>query len=403
MSDIEVRVLTDDADRLAAANLFRTAMVGFPQLSEVESDRLPDLLEPGRTLGAFVDGHLAGTTDATTGTVTLPGGARVGHLAVTHVGVDPAWTRRGIATALLTHQLQEAAREGQVVASLRASQATIYERFGYGVGGISHTVEVDTRARLRPSVVRDHRVRLVDPQTARDLLPRIYETHRTDRPGSVDRTDRWWLSRTLRSAQAPTYVAVFGPPGAESGFARYRAVSDERWFVSGARTVIVDDLFAPTAEAHADLVGFLLDLDPVDRVVFALLPTDDPLPWLLTDRRAARVTEVRDEAWVRVIDLPGAFARRSLTVGEEVTVRVIDPVLHHNDGTWRFQAGSVDRTDAPAGLQIEAHGLGSVLLGAVSWSTLAAAGTVRVFDPDALSAAERLFGAPGAPFSGIYF
>ena len=56
------------------------------------------------------------------------------------------------------------------------------------------------------------------------------------------------------------------------------------------------------------MLRFLLGLDLVDRVTFWMLPVDDPLPRLLLDWRAAKVTAVYDETWLRVID-----ARQALT------------------------------------------------------------------------------------------
>lgn len=77
----DIRVLDTEADLTKALNLFRTAMVGFPQLSGLAKGRIRQILEPGRTFGAFVDGHLVGTTDSATSSLTVPGGKLVGHAA----------------------------------------------------------------------------------------------------------------------------------------------------------------------------------------------------------------------------------------------------------------------------------------------------------------------------------
>ncbi len=309
----EIRVLDSEDDLIAAANVFRAAMVGFPPLSNLPPGQITKLLEPGRTVGAFVNGQLVGTADAVTSRLTLPGGAIVGHAAVTHVGVLPSFTRKGIATELIRHQLRDIAARGEVVATLRASEATIYERYGYGVASSSQTVEVQTaRAALRPDVGTGGPVRLLDTAEACDVLPRIYAENRPSRPGTIDRPEAWWQGLRLRteSSSGPSYVAVHGEPGSESGFARYRPVDIEKWFVSEQRTIAVEDFFAPTTEAYLGLLRFLLGLDLVDRVVFWMLPVDDPLPWLLVDRRAVRVTAVHDETWLRVIDAQKALTAR---------------------------------------------------------------------------------------------
>jgi len=58
-----------------------------------------------------------------------------------------------------------------------------------------------------------------------------------------------------------------------------------------------------TTEAYLGLLRFLLELDLIDRVVFWMLPVDDPLPWLLLDRRALKVSAVHDETWLRIVDV----------------------------------------------------------------------------------------------------
>src|SRR5271165_3576927 len=329
----EIRVLDAEDDLIAAANLFRTAMVGFPPVPNLAPGQIATLLEAGRTVGAFADGQLVGTADAVTSGLTLPGGAVVGHAAVTHIGVLPSFTRKGIATELIHHQLRDIAARGEVVATLRASEATIYERYGYGVASSSQTVEVQTaRAALRPDIGTGGPVRLIDPAQAWDVLPRIYAENRSSRPGTIDRPDVWWQGLRLRteSVSGASYVAVHGEPGSESGFARYRPVDTETWFVSDQRTIVVEDLFAPSPEAYLGLLRFLLGLDLIDRVIFWMLPVDDPLPWLLVDRRAARVTAVHDETWLRIIDVQQALSARRYQGDGAITIAVNDPLLPDN-------------------------------------------------------------------------
>jgi len=402
----EIRVLDSEDDLLAAANVFRTAMVGFPPLSNLQPGQITKMLEPGRTIGAFVGGQLVGTADATTGGLTLPGGAIVGHAAVTHIGVLPSFTRKGIATDLVRHQLHDIAARGEVVATLRASEATIYGRYGYGVASSSHTVEVQTaRAALRPDVGAGGRVRLLDAAQAWDVLPRIYTGSRPSRPGTVDRPAVWWLGVRLRSEAFPgaSYIAVHGEPGEESGFARYRPIDTETWFVSDQRTIVVEDFFAPTMDAYLGLMRFLLGVDLVDRVTFWMLPIDDPLPWLLLDRRAARVTAVHDETWLRVVDTQQALTARQYDGEGAVTIAVNDPLLQSNSASFSIAADGVSKTDRRPELHVGIEGLGTVLLGGATWRGLAMAGLARADDPSALAVADRLFAVPDAPYAGFYF
>jgi predicted acetyltransferase len=405
----EIRVLDNEDDLLAAANVFRTAMIGFPPLSigsNLQPGQITKMLEAGRTIGGFVDGALVGTADATTSGLTLPGGTIVGHAAVTHIGVLPSFTRQGIATDLIRHQLDDIAARGEVVATLRASEATIYERYGYGVASSSQTVQVQTaRAALRPDVGAGGPVRLLDAAQAWDVLPRIYAENRPSRPGTVDRPAVWWQSLRLRTEAFPgaSYVAVHGEPGDESGFARYRPIDTDTWFVSDQRTIVVEDFFAPTADAYLGLMRFLLELDLIDRVTFWMLPVDDPLPLLLLDRRAARVTAVHDETWLRVVDVPRALTARRYEGEGAVTIAVNDPLLQSNSASFSISADGAEETDRRPQLHVGIEGLGAVLLGGATWRGLAMAGLARADDPAALAVADQLFAVPVAPYAGFFF
>jgi predicted acetyltransferase len=402
----EIRVLDAEDDLVAAANVFRAAMVGFPPLSDLPPGQISKLLDPGRTVGAFVEGQLAGTTDAVTSTLTLPGGAIVGHAAVTHIGVLPSFTRKGIATGLIRHQLRDIATRGEVVATLRASEATIYERYGYGVASSSQTVEVQTaRAAFRPGVGAGGPVRLLDAAEAWEILPHIYDANRPSRPGTIDRPAVWWQGLRLRSESTPgaRYIAVHGEPGAESGFARYRPIDTEKWFVSDQRTIVVEDFFAPTSEAYLGLLRFLLGLDLIDRVVFWMLPLDDPMPWLLVDRRVIRVSAVHDETWLRVVDAEKALAARKYAGAGAVTIAVNDPLLPDNSAVFAITSNGVEATNQRAQLHVGIEGLATVLLGGVTWQTLAVAGLAQADDPGALVVADELFAVPEAPYSGVFF
>jgi predicted acetyltransferase len=353
-----------------------------------------------------VEGQLVGTADAVTSGLTLPGGAIVDHAAVSHIGVLPSFTRRGIATELMRHQFRDISARGEVVATLRASEATIYGRYGYGVASSSQTVEVQTaRATLRPGVGAGGPVRLLDVAEAWDVLPRIYADNRPSRPGTIDRPEVWWQGARMRteSSSGPGYVAIHGEPGEESGFARYRPVNTESWFISDQRTIAVEDFFASTVEAYLGLLRFLLGLDLIDRVVFWMLPVDDPLPWLVVDRRAVRVTAMHDETWLRVLDAEKALAARRYDGAGAVTIAVNDSFLPNNSAGFTIDGAGAEPTDRRPQIRTGVEGLGAALLGGATWRSLAVAGLAQADDPSALAIADRLFAVREAPHAGFFF
>lgn len=401
-----IRTLHGEDELARAFALFRTAMVGLSFSGPLPPGAISTILEPGRTLGAFDGADLVGTVDSTSGSLTLPGGKSVPHAAVTHVGVLPTHTRRRIVSALIRRQLLDARERGEVVASLRASEATIYERFGYGIASTSESAELDTRrATLRPQVPTGSTVRLIDADRSWDLLSRIHSGTPSRRAGAITRPATWWVLQELRAAGSatPRYIAVHGEPGEEYGFVRYHPIDTERWFTGDDRTVVVDDLFAPTDDAYAGLIRFLLSLDLVDRIVFTALPVDTPLPWLITDPRAFRVLGRRDETWLRVLDTGVALRERSYTGTGSITVTVHDDFLAEGSHTYRISSDGAEPTQGTPDLEFGVAALGSLLLGGVRWHQLALSGAIRVAEPAALAVAETLFGTHLAPFAGTSF
>ncbi|MEU5841827.1 GNAT family N-acetyltransferase [Rhodococcus sp. NPDC047139] len=402
----EIRILESEDELRQASALFRTAMVGLPSWPEVPGGTVNRYLEAGRTWGAFLDGMLVGTVDATSGKLTLPGGVRVPHAAVTHIGVLPTHTRRGVISGLVHRQLSDARDRGEILATLRASEATIYGRFGYGVASTSVSVDVDVRrASLRPGLPESGPVRLSSYPDAWDLLAQIHSRHLPSRPGMIDRSEYWWNSRKWRAASLtdPMYVAVHGEPGHEDGFVRYHPVDTHEWFTSRNRTVVVDDFFAPSPEAHAGLTRFLLGLDLVDRLRFTALPEDDPLPLMLGDARAVQIRSVSDETWLRILDLDRVLAARTYRGSGSVKVEVTDTLLTDNSGTFEISAAGAARTSGPADLSLDVADLGALLLGGTGWHRMIAAGRVRVHRADAPDIADLLFSWPCAPFAGTSF
>ncbi|MCM6778613.1 GNAT family N-acetyltransferase [Nocardia sp. CDC159] len=394
-----IEILADDAEIRGAHGIFRTAMVGLPPLpSDAEG-----LWEPGRVLGARIDGELVGTANSYTSWLAVPGGERIAHAAVTHVGVLPTHTRRGVVTALLRHQLADFAARGEIVATLRASQGGIYERFGYGVATAMARAELDPRrARLRDTVPASGPVRFLDLDVVWESLAKIYAAQILSRPGAIGRSQYWWRLQELTHA-SPGYVVAHGLPGSEDGFARYRPRDTTDWPRSPHRTIVVDDLVAATPRAQAGLVRHLLSIDVADTIVFPTVAPDFPLRHLLTDERATTLSAIRDETWLRLIDVLAALRRRTYRPGSELVLAVTDPIRTANSGAYRISAESVTRTTETADLTTDIAALSAAYLGGTSWRHLALAGRVRGGDPEAVARADELFGVGEAPFSGTWF
>ncbi len=108
-------------------------MTAFGEVwSDDEFANETDIVELDRFIGAF-EGELAvGGSGAYTFRMTVPGG-EVGAAGITAVGVLPTHRRRGILRQMMTELFRQATERGEPVAILWASEAAIYQRFGFGM------------------------------------------------------------------------------------------------------------------------------------------------------------------------------------------------------------------------------------------------------------------------------
>lgn len=392
----ELRVLSE-SEYFTANELFRQALLLPATDEETWSAHTRAMMEPGRVLGTFVDGELAGTALSMTSSLAVPGGAEVPAAAVTGVAVRADATRQGLLTRMMRHQLDDAAWRGEVVAMLHASEGGIYERFGYGVACRTRNVEIDrAQARLRDSVPRGGRVRLVTQERARDLLPELHRICAADRAGRMHRPEGWWPGRAGVMKKNHVIAVHADDSGVDDGFAVYQSRGE-------STTVDVWDLVAANEIAASELWRFLLSIDLVNTVAGLGRPVDEPVEWWLADRRACRTTGIDDDLWVRLVDVPAALRDRSYEHGAPLVLEVTDGFLPANAGRYRISPDGVSTADESPQLTLDAAALATLYLGDQSASALAAAGLVQVHEPGALAVADQLFQTRRAPWCGTGF
>lgn len=403
----DVRVL-DPAELRPANDLFASTIHFGPQ-DDASWARAESLFTPGRTIGVRDGRAIVATATAFDSRMAVPGGASLPMGAVTMVGVRADRTRRGMLTAMMRAQLADVAERGEAVASLRASQAGIYGRYGYGVATRGRSVRVKrSGAGWRAEAPHGGAVRTVARADALATVTTVYDRIARRRPGGMTRPPGWWgygLGRRL-AGNDHALVAVHTGPDGDDGFVVAGIGTSEDW---ERRPLEVDDLHAGSVEAAAGLWRFLLGIDLTGGVEAGLRPLDEPLELLLADRRDCTVTAMVDEAWLRLVDVPAALAARSFSAGppEPVLVAVHDALLPANAGVYRVGDGAAERV-APLGgaqphLECDVGALAMAYLGDQAPSTLAATGWWRVHDRAALTRADLLFATPDAPWCGTFF
>ena len=106
-----------------------------------DADRFVPFIEPSRAFSVLEDGAVVGGCGSFPFEQTVPGGfVRAAGLSV--VGVLPTHRRRGILRGMMRAQIDDTHRRGEPVATLWASEDTIYGQFGYGMASLSGDIEL---------------------------------------------------------------------------------------------------------------------------------------------------------------------------------------------------------------------------------------------------------------------
>lgn len=358
-----------------------------------------------RTLAAVDDGEIVGTAAAHTFELTLPGLVFLPAAGVTWVSVLPMRRRQGILRSLMTRQLDDVVARGEPLAVLTASEAVIYRRFGYGPATFLVGMEVDlVRAEFVAAPAPAGSVRLVDTDTAKTILPGLFDRSRRAQPGDHQRDEGWWAGWHRDDAKGEggfgsRFFAVHG-----DGFVAYRMRVGWDAHAQPEGVVRVDSLVSATDEARAALWRHVCSLDLARRVEVRSRPPDDPLRWLLTDPRAVAVTSAVDNLWVRILDVPRALSARRYNGDGRLVLEVTDAFRPQTSGRYVLDGGECTRTDdAAPDLSMPVEELGSAYLGGVPFTTLAAAGRVTEHTAGAVARADALFRCHPLPFNQSHF
>jgi predicted acetyltransferase len=405
--DLEPKVIRDDE----LMEFFGAVQTGFGQTVLDENDEYPGhLLTTDRTFAVRDGDAIVSTASSYAFDVTVPGGARLPMAAVSMVTVHPTHRRRGVLRRVMDAQLDDVARRGEPLAGLTASEASIYERFGYGTATFTTDWELESEyARLHDAPSGDGgRVRLVDAETATRAAHDVYSRIAPTRVGELTRPEQWWAPLFApRSRGARFFTAVHeGPDRVPDAFARY--VLDNHWPDAVAADVLrVLEFQAVDADAEAALWHYLFGIDLVGTIKAVDRPVDDPLRWRLPDHRRMRVRQLRDHLWLRVLDVAAALGARTYSTDDALVLELVDDFRPENSACWLVDGGpegaTCTRTDRAPDLVLSAPDLGALYLGGVPASTLAAAGRVRELTSGAVARADRFLLVHPSPWCTTHF
>ncbi len=338
--------------------------------------------------------------------MSVPGGARLDFPGLTWVSVSPTHRRRGILRELVTRLRRTWIAQGYPLAALWASEATIYERFGFGPAVFAEDIRIDERQGLRAPAPARSQVRFVTGAEFADLAPGIYARWAQVHPGVLLRDDPWWQAALDdRPAARPITTGERQYLLHADGYGTYR-LDGANPGADGLPVARIEEVVAVTDEAHTELWRVLASLDLVASTT-ATLAAGDPLPLKLADLRGLTTTARQDTLWVAVLDVAGALTARTYAADIDVTLVVEDP-MGDTGGRYRLHivdgAAAVERNGVGSGeIACDITVLGSLYFGAVDARALAAAGRLRASSPEVLAAFASVWRTDAHPATGIDF
>ncbi len=399
---LEPRIATD-ADFEPIGTLIARAFLSDTETVDFERHR--PLFEPERAHVIDDAGVPVATGAVRTRDLTVPG-AVVPAAHVTGVAVASTHRRRGLLSSIMTTQLNAVREQGsEPIAVLWASEGAIYGRYGYGLASWAVGYDVDVRETAVPGgLPASARLRQAVPKEAVAELAGVLDRIRPDAPGLSSRSTKKWEFMTAdapsgRHGMSAENAVLYEHDGRVDGYARYRTQGG--WGSNGPTgTVQVTEVVSATPEAHAALWRYLLSIDLARKVTYRFGAVDDPLPHMVTNPDGLGAS-LSPALWVRIVDVPGALAARRYAVPVDAVIEVSDERLTGNAGRWRLvgdtESASCQASDAEPDLSLDVAELGSVYLGGVSLTTLAATGLVTEHTTGAVPTVSAAFGWRRAP------
>jgi len=410
--DIEIRSATPQEMGqlgLIGAYVYGGSFGDGPENTVSQSNR------PEWTLGAFHGDQMVASYATIPFTMRVNGNA-IALGGVSAVGTLPEYRRQGLARRLTTRAFEDMCERGQPLAALWASQAAIYQRYGYAQVADDRRYAIDTvDIGFFDGDPGPGRVKLLDAEAAYNTVKALYIAFIADRMCYLHRARPLWENNAFasRSEDGPVHVAVsHDEHGEADGYAIYTLRSDRVGHPARSQELVVRDLAWLSTDAYRSLWSWFARHDLVGRVRWDRAPVDDPAPQLMVEPRLLNATAT-EGLWLRVVDVESALAGRGYRNGGsadteadgeapiEVTIEISDDDLTPwNTGTYRLSVtdgrAEVSGTPGRGELVMAVRTLALLYAGTYPARQLAAWGLIEG-EPSALTRADRIFATANGP------
>ena len=337
-------------------------------------------------------------------------GTAMALAGVSVVGTLPEYRRRGLLRRIIELSFRQMREAGQSVAALWASQAAIYQRYGYSRGSVLRHYSLDT-ADAELLTAPDLRLSVTRHQggAAFDVMRDLYRAFISHRTLYLHRAKPLWHAGVLRedAALGPVHVAVCrGADERPLGYAAYTLRAGKVDHPARGQEIVVRDLAWLEIDACRALWAFLARHDLVGRITWRSAPADDPAPELFVEPRMLQARSA-EGVWFRVVDVEQALAGRGYDSDGEIILEVpADRETPWNGGNYRLTVSDgqadVTRTHRAADITLHVKSLSSAFTGFQRLRQLANWGLVWG-DEQAITRADHLFATRYAPHCPDHF
>jgi len=336
-------------------------------------------------------------------------GTAMAMAGVSVVGTLPEYRRQGIVRRIKEQSFIQMRESGQSVAALWASQAAIYQRYGYSLGSVLRQYQIDSvDMRLLEEPDPSLQVRRETPAKAYDSLRQIYRDFIGRRSLYLHRGKALWQAGVLaeRETDGPIHVAVCREGGNLLGYAVYTLRGGKLDHPARSQEIIIRDMAWLSIDACRALWAFIARHDLVGRVVWRSAPADDPAEELFAEPRMLNARDT-EGVFFRVVDVVGALGGRGYDVDGELVIGVApDRETPWNAGTYRITVqdgrADIEAVSTTPDLTFTIKSLSSAFSGFRRIRQLANWGLVEGGE-SAIDRADRLFATRFAPHSPDHF
>ena len=338
-------------------------------------------------------------------------GRAMAMAGISVIGTRPEYRRQGLVRAIMTRAFAEQRERGQSLAGLWASQAAIYQRYGFAPAGLNRRYAIDTAdiALLETTTDAQATVTRHRPEAVLDSLREVYKQFIAQRTGYLHRGKSLWMNSVLGGGEnaqngasggaqdGPVYAALVGSIEAPTGYAIYTLRAGQVTHRARPQEIKLRDMAWLDMTAYRDLWRFFAKHDLVGRVAWPNAPMDDPAQAILAEPRMLH-TQDHEATWWRIVDVPKALVQRGYSTTAELVIKLAgDDLAPWNNGTWCLQTFADESMDArvtpvtsPPEVTLSIKTLTGLFSGMYDAQTLANWGMLQG-EPEAIAKATAVF------------